>query len=75
MYNILKTLNIKIKMVSDIFHNVGVMIDPKSKQKIQLLFSWRRTLGWGRGEGGGGRGGKCTILGHFLAFSRFPAKY
>ena len=32
MYNILKTLNIKIKMVSDTFHNVGVMIDPKRRK-------------------------------------------
>ena len=70
MYNILKTLNIKIKMVSYTFQNVGIMIDPKRK-KSSCCFPGADVRGWGRGGGGGGGGGvgvKCTILGH-LAFS------
>ena len=55
MYNILKTLNIKIKMVSNTFHNVGVMIDPKRK-KSSCCFPGADVRGWGRGGGGGGVG-------------------
>ena len=36
----------KIKMVSDIFHNVTIMIDRYRKK--QLLFSWRIILGLGQ---------------------------
>ena len=48
MYNILKTLNIKIKMVSYTFHNVEVMIDPKGK-KSSCCFPGADVRGWGRG--------------------------
>ena len=48
MYNILKTLNIKIKIVSYSFHNVGVMIDPKRK-KSSCCFPGADV----RGAGGG----------------------
>ena len=64
MYNILKALNIKIKMVSDTFHNVGVMNDPMT-EKSSCCFPGAELRGWGRE----GKGGKCTILGHFHAFS------
>ena len=52
-------------MVSDTFHNVGVMIDPKRK-KSSCCFPGADVLGWGRG---GVEALKCTILGQILAFS------
>ena len=57
-------------MVPDTCHNVEVMIDPERK-KSSCCFLGADVRGWGRGGGGGGgaRGGKCTILAHFLAFS------
>ena len=68
MHNILKTLHINIKMVSDIFHNMGVMIDPKRK-KSSCCFPGEELRGGAQGGKGRDRGGKCTILGHLLAFS------
>ena len=57
-------------MVSNTFHNVGVMIDPKRK-KSSCCFPGADVRGGAEGGGGGGGGGgvKCTILGHLLAFS------
>ena len=52
MYNILKTLNIKIKMVSDIFHNVEVMIDPREKYPVVVFLAQNFGVGaQGKGKG------------------------
>ena len=55
MYKILKSLNIKIKMVPDTCHNVEVMIDPEKKNPVVVFlvqtFRGGAEGGWGLGAG------------------------